>query len=97
MLEGALRTWYPGRGIMEERLYAAGRLDGLTRYYDDFGHLTGETVFAAGEPAEAREFFENSRLRVLESYADGELVSRKTFDRTGRVESEQAPAPEHKN
>jgi len=97
MLEGVLRTWYPGGGIMEERLYKAGRPDGLTRYYNDLGRLTGETVFAAGEPAEAREFFENSRLRILESYTDGELVNRKTFDRTGRAESEEVFEPEHEN
>ena len=96
MLEGKLRTWYPGKAVMEERLYKDGRLEGLTSYYDEHGRLTGQTVFAAGEPVEAREFFENGGCAFRKPMPKASC-SRKIFDRKGRVESEQAPAPEHKN
>ena len=83
--DGLLREWKNGQ-LQFEGNYKDGKRDGLIRKWYDDGQLKIETNFKDGKrDGLDRGWHENGQLKFDYNYKDGKLISKKDWEKDGRL------------
>ena len=84
--DGLVREWYKDGQLQFEGNYKDGKRDGLIRKWYDDGQLKIETNFKDGKrDGLDRGWHENGQLKFDYNYKDGKLISKKDWDKDGRL------------
>jgi YD repeat-containing protein len=92
---GYLKTFYPSGQIKSEgNMKPEGDISGPTREYYENGTLKSEGSVSGKFPnisTQTRNYYEDGKLHSESSTSNGEFVYAVTYDKEGRVTSEQKP------
>ena len=84
--DGLGREWYKNGQLKSEGNWKDGELDGLDRWWYEDGQLKIETNFKDGKrDGLCRGWHENGQLKFDYNYKDGKLISKKDWDKDGRL------------
>lgn len=90
--DGVLRTFYESGKIQYENNFKDGIPQGISKEYYENGtlkinsHLTGEPWAYSGF---TNIYFENGTLKSESKFSEGKLMSSTTYDKEGRITSEE--------
>jgi antitoxin component YwqK of YwqJK toxin-antitoxin module len=88
VVDGSARSFYKDGTLMETLNYKNGKQDGPTKAYDMKGVLRFDLFFKDGFPeGEVKKYHDNGKLQFLDIYKHKERISRKTYDKKGKLVS----------
>ena len=95
--EGIARVYYESGKLSAEYNYKDNRLDGISRLYYESGSLMSEWNYKDDKhEGISKKYYEHGGMRCLHTYEDGQLIRKKTFDKSGKLESDKNYAQEKK-
>ena len=90
ILSGLTLTYYKSGKLAGEWNFEGGKLGGISRTYYESGKLKSELDFKSGAiDGLSKKYWDNGIYAYLDTYDEGVLVHRKSFDREGKLKFEQ--------
>ena len=88
--DGIIREYYDDGTLMYESTYKNGALEGPTKGFYQNGALAGEWNYKNDElEGTGKVYFNTGELQYIDTYENGEMVDRKTYDKTGKLVTEK--------
>jgi hypothetical protein len=89
-IEGTYRAYYEDGKAHQEKDYANGKLNGTYKAFDEFGIPFFEISYKDNVQHGADKIFDQKGvLQFMDTYSNGVLINRKTFDEFGRLKFDQ--------
>jgi CheY-like chemotaxis protein len=86
-LSGLVRDYYQTGKLMAELSYRRGKLNGVSKVYRKWGTLLAEISFRNGVAhGRSRWFNVKGRIRKVEDWENGEYLTSRFYDNTGKVQ-----------
>ncbi|MGE5679759.1 MAG: toxin-antitoxin system YwqK family antitoxin, partial [Bacillota bacterium] len=82
-----LKKWFYASGRLKaETFYKDGRLEGLANYYYESGEIKAREFYKNNQlTGLSKWYYESGEVKSERYYQDGTLVSRREFDKAGRL------------
>ena len=89
-LDGIIKWYYSTGSLGTEFNYKSGKLEGLTKLYWENGNIKAEHNYKDGKrDGVNKQYYESGELRFIYLFKNGQRISRKTYNRSGKLLSEQ--------
>ena len=84
--QGILKEYYENGKLKSETNFRDGKINGIVRDYYESGQLLSEANFKDGKADGLRKkYYENGTLESEVSFKDGKEISRKEYDKKGKL------------
>ena len=88
--DGVHKEYYESGTLRAEGNFKDGQLNGIAKLYYESGALKGEINYKDGKPeGNEKRYDENGTLRSERTYKSGELITKKDYDESGNLISEE--------
>ena len=97
-LEGVSKEYHENGKLSAEYNYKDNKLDSISRLYYESGNLMSEWNYKDDKhEGISKKYYEHGGIRCLHTYENGQLIRKKTFDKSGKLESDKNYAQEKKS
>jgi MORN repeat protein len=89
-LNGISNLYYKNQKLKGEINFENGKLEGVSKFYYKNGKTQSELLFKGGKlDGISKKYYDSGLYAYLDSYNEGELISRKSYDKEGKLKFEQ--------